>query len=186
MKVEQLSFYEMARTSHIKRWHIVNTANQQNLAEHSYNVAVIGLELYTRVLGVPPTAEFILSLLFHDSAEIRYGDIPTPGKSFMRNFVEDKTLFDAMDDCIMPHVPYTAGGQHDPGGEEFVKLADLIEAAWWIRENGVGAHAAVVADKCWQSVVEFVHRRGWYDACNAILSDLGMPTINRNQRLTPP
>lgn len=185
MKVEPLSFYEVARTSHIKRWHIVNTSSQQNLAEHSYNVTMIGLELYTRVLGVPPTAEFILSLLFHDSAEIRYGDIPTPGKSFMRDFVEDKSLFSSMDDSIMPCIPYS-NSIHDPSGEEFVKLADLIEAAWWIRENGVGAHAKVVADKCWQAVVEFVHRRGWYDACNAVLSDLGMPTINKGQRVTPP
>lgn len=186
MKFEPLSFYEMARTSHIKRWHIVNVANEQNLAEHSYNVTIIGLELYTRVLGSPPPAQFILSLLFHDSAEIRYGDIPTPGKSFIRDFAEDQSLFSTMDDSIMPFVPYTGGVAHDPGGEEFVKLADLIEAAWWIRENGVGVHAKVVADKCWQSVVEFVHRRGWYDACNPILLDLGMPTINKNLRITPP
>lgn len=186
MKVEPISFYELARASHIKRWHIVNTTKQQNLAEHQYNVTVIAMALLGKILSIQPSPAFVLAALFHDSAEIRYGDIPTPGKAFMKEFMEDRELFNNMDDLIMPGVPYTNGATIKEMEADIIKLADLIEAAWWIKENGAGAHAKVVADKCWAAAQEYVHARKWYDDVNPILMDLGMPAINPNLRSTPP
>lgn len=179
MNIEPIGFYELARASHIKRWHIVNTANQQNLAEHHYNVTVIGLELHKRITSDKPTAALMAALLFHDAAEIRYGDIPTPGKAFMRKTLGDfdGDFFEHMDSALVPELPYTCGAVL-PHYEPIIKLADLIEAAWWIRENGVGHHAAVVADKCWRSVVEKVAEMKCYDEANYVLTNLGMPYIS--------
>lgn len=185
MKVEPLSFYELMRTSHISRWHVINTSKDQNLAEHQYNVAVIGMELYRALVGEEPTAHFIAALLFHDSAEIRYGDVPTPGKSFMRQFTNQPNLFEKMDAAITPTVPFF----DDEVGAELgvlVKLADLIEAAWWIGENGVGAHARIVADKCRHQMHDFVHDNAYHGIANPVLIDLGMAPVNRSERTTPP
>jgi hypothetical protein len=186
MKVAPLGFYELARASHVKRWHIINTTREQNLAEHQYNVAVIGLELFKQITGEPATATFMSALLFHDSAEIRYGDTPTPGKAFIQSYVGNGGLFKAMDMDIMPELPYV--DEHAPWDKEseLIKLADLIEAAWWIRENGAGAHASSVANKCYRAMVDMIHSTGHYDAANYVLMNLGMPIVCAAERLTPP
>lgn len=175
MKVEPIEFYELARASHIKRWHIVNTAKEQNLAEHHYNVTVIALALWKHIVGEPASAAFMGACLFHDVAEIRYGDIPTPGKRFLKEYYQ-VDLGD-LDSELVPDIPYTLGviGQVEC---DIIKLADLIEAAWWIKENGLGHHASVVADKCWRSVVEKVAGMKCYEAANFVLTNLGMPYIS--------
>jgi len=189
---KELSFYELARTSHIKRWTIINTTKEQNLAEHQYNVTVIGLELFKRAMLGEPSAHFMTALMFHDSPEIRYGDIPTPGKSFIRsrqNPDEVVDIFHSMDADIMPNLPYLtpSPGRSLSGVERnLIKLADLIEAAWWIGENGAGHHARTVADKCWRAVEDFVHEHEAYDTANPVLMDLGLPFVNQSERLTPP
>lgn len=175
MKVDPIEFYELARASHIKRWHIVNTAKEQNLAEHHYNVTIIAMELHKRILGGLPSAQFMAAALFHDVSEIRYGDVPTPGKKFLREYYQID-LFD-VDKEIMPELPFVCG-EIGFAEREVIKLADLIEAAWWVRENGLGHHASVVADKCWRLVVEFVSKIGHYDAANFVLTNLGMPYIS--------
>ncbi len=191
MNIQSLGFYELARASHVKRWHIINTTREQNLAEHQYNVTVIGLELYKQITGEPARAAFMSALLFHDSAEIRYGDIPTPGKAFIQSYVENDRLFSVMDSKIMPKLPYVDDHgivQDNYGANEWhiIKLADLIEAAWWIRENGAGAHAASVSDKCYRAMVDMVHHMGVYEAANYVLMNLGMPIVCAAERLTPP
>lgn len=187
MNIPPLGFYELARASHIKRWHIINTATQQNLAEHQYNVATISLALRVKIRdnGTPP-ADFVLAALFHDAAEIRYGDIPTPGKQFIKSFVDDPELFDSMDQGILPSIPFSNFGVIDDLDEKIIKLADLIEAAWWIQENGAGAHAKIVASKCRAAVDEYTHSTGWYQPVNQVLVDLGMSPINPHLRATPP
>lgn len=189
MKVEPLSFYELARASHIKRWHIVNTANQQNVAEHSYNVTVIGLELYRLLTGEELTVLFILSLLFHDSPEIRYGDIPTPGKNFMRSVLPEATpgdVFEYMDSIVMPTIPYTCEPCVSISYQEMIHVADTIEAYWWISENGVGAHARAVAEKSRRALISLVNRLDWHDQVNRVLERLGLPYISRDMEVTPP
>ena len=62
----------------------------------------------------------------------------------------------------------------------------MIEAAWWIRENGCGHHAQVVASKLWDSLEGYVHKTGIYTEINSILIDLGMPYVNKAMKDSPP
>lgn len=190
--MSELSFYELARTSHIKRWTIINTTKEQNLAEHQYNVTVIGLAL-GKAAGInAPSNHFILALMFHDSAEIRTGDIPTPGKEFIKKAAGERggvDIFKAIDSVVMPRTPYTPAApmaEFSDVAKSIIKLADLIEAAWWIGENGAGHHARTVADKCWRAVEDFVHKHDMYDIANPVLMDLGLPFVNKSERVTPP
>ena len=186
--MSELSFYELARTSHIKRWTIINTTKEQNLAEHQYNVTVIAMRLFINDVGEEPSARFIAAAMFHDACEIRYGDIPTPGKNFIRmsgTGADGGDIFKYMDAAIMPATPFVRG-ELSALEAVYIKLADLIEAAWWINENGAGHHARVVADKCWRAVEDFVHERELYDCANPVLMDLGLPFVNKSERVTPP
>ena len=180
-----LSFYELARTSHVKRWTIINTTKEQNLAEHQYNVTVIAMRLFINDVGEEISAEFILSAMFHDSAEIRYGDVPTSGKAFIRGASVLHDIFKQMDAAIIPRPPFAH--KWAPDREMlYIKLADLIEAAWWVGENGAGHHARTVAAKCWRAVEDFVHLHDLYDTANPVLIDLGLPFVNKSERITPP
>ncbi len=182
--MSKLSFYELARTSHIKRWTIINTTKEQNLAEHQYNVTIIAMRLFVGELS----AQFIAAAMFHDACEIRYGDIPTPGKNFIRGSgtgADGGDIFKYMDESIMPSIPFI-GGKLSEREAVYIKLADLIEAAWWIGENGAGHHARTVAAKCWRAVEDFVHLHDLYGAANPVLMDLGLPFVNKSERVTPP
>ena len=184
-----MNFYDLMRASHVKRWHIVNTSKEQNLAEHQWNVTVIGLRLYELTEGREPPAGFIAALMFHDVAEIRYGDIPTPGKAFIREMLNEYEsvgdLFDRMDKSVCPATPFVNTA---PGSmwDTIIHLADMIEAAWWIRENGCGHHAQVVASKLWDSLEDYVHKTGLYTEINSILISLGMPYVNKAMKDSPP
>ena len=188
----KMRFGEFMRAAHVQRWHIVNTVKQQNIAEHSYLVALIAMELYAAIVGFDDPGEvnkLIIGALFHDSAEIRYGDIPTPGKNYIRSRTSDD-LFDKLDAELVPTLPYineVVPQRMAP----FIAMADMIEAAWWIRNNGAGDFAHSVADKCWlrlQTELEAVaddHRDEWYQAVNSVLTALGMPVINQEQVAAP-
>lgn len=188
----EIGFYELMRASHVKRWHIVNTTQQQNLAEHQYNVAVIAMELRRVVVGGEPPVEFVLGAMFHDIPEIRYGDIPTPGKEFIRGVLNDQgyegeaDLFHLMDSAIMPHIPYT-GTSHIPAEDDsIITLADMIEAAWWSAENGVGAHAKLVATRLWNQLCAYAIKTGMVDQANHVLQRLSMPYISEETSVLPP
>ena len=182
-----MNFYDLMRASHVKRWHIVNTSKEQNLAEHQWNVTTIGLRLYELTEGREPPAGFIAALMFHDVAEIRYGDVPTPGKAFMREVLGDCAgdFFQHMDKLVCPTTPFV-NNVPDSAWSVMIRLADMIEAAWWIRENGCGHHAQVVASKLWDSLEDYVHKTGLYTEINSILISLGMPYVNKAMKDSPP
>lgn len=103
------------RASNVKRWHIVTTSRPQSMAEHSFNVAHIGVEL-CEALGFPEWRERVAVLaLYHDLEEIYKGDIPTPAKG------EKK-----WDSALTPH--------------SVMKMADLIETYVFALEFAVGRH----------------------------------------------
>lgn len=190
-----MSLYDYLRAGHVKRWHIVNTAISQSLAEHSYLVAMIAMHLHSelepdQIEDIQATAIYAL---FHDITEIRTGDIPTPAKKFMRETGSvNRSTFEHLDAILFPKLPFTRGGEPTDITAMCVKMADVIEAAHWIRENGLGKHAEIVAENCFKKVKNLVDEYelfgdySWYGPVNKILMALGMPYILREERLSPP
>jgi len=189
-----MNFYEFMRAGHVKRWHVVNTVREQSIAEHSFLVAMIALELNTRFEGLETAADdpsLVMGALFHDMPEVRYGDIPTPGKKFLKDYTGNPDLFTEIETFLIPNIPY-----YDPGVTEFaariIKMADVIEAAHWIRDNGAGAHAQIVANKAWSVVVKLtesyteITKTDWYAPVNKVLMSLGMPYVYKDAAITPP
>lgn len=126
----KLRLNDIMRAQYVSRWHIVNMAKQQSVAEHSFNVVMIA----RRLLEVMDKTEYCSVVtemcLFHDLDELVLGDIPTPSK--YRYKLDGVTFPDSslVDWDTVPRDIYL-----------IVKIADFLDAIHFIDDNGVGRHA---------------------------------------------
>ncbi|WP_037282996.1 5'-deoxynucleotidase [Saccharibacillus sacchari] len=133
------------RLKHIKRWSLMRSTMTENVAEHSYHVALlshllctIGNEMYGKSLNADRAATLAL---FHDAPEVFTGDIPTPVKhhneALLSNFrlIEQmgaQRLTDMAPEALQPvYAPLI--GTSEPNAEDrelhaYVKAADRIDA----------------------------------------------------------
>ena len=166
-----LNFRDIYRASHVKRWHVVNVHRQQTLAEHMWLVTMTALEVSMRIKKeVEPGG--IVAALTHDLPEVRYGDIPTPGKRMLREQGRD---LEKIETELMSTLPVASGMWAD-----IIKLADLFEAMFYIEENGYGRHAENVAHVTRFALNDFVRSmqlkwpgHDWHETVNGMLSDVG-------------
>ncbi len=77
-------FAILARMKHIARWGLMRNSLQENLSQHSFDVAVtahalalIGQQYFGKAIDAGQVAA---AALFHDAPEILTGDMPTPVK----------------------------------------------------------------------------------------------------------
>ena len=82
--MEKSFFAMLSRMKHISRWGLMHSARQENLSEHTLEVAylahalaVLGNRRFGR--GYDP-GRAALYALYHDCSEILTGDLPTPVK----------------------------------------------------------------------------------------------------------
>lgn len=193
----KLNLYDYLRAAHVSRWHIINHHGRQNIAEHSFIVTLIAIDLYQQIVGYDPSDDahdadllrLVMAALFHDMPEVRTGDLPTPAKRYIREMLAGRTLdtadiFERIEYDLMPKLPYIGGNVSVALGH-FVLMADVIEAASWIADHGVGAHAKIVTDRIRQRmekrIAEFTGLTGvdWYEPVNRVLMALGMPPAYR-------
>ena len=125
----------LRRLSTVPRWTTVPMTRRQNVAEHSFHVAWIALELanYNKAVeyGDLELGDLLTLALFHDESEAISGDLATP---FKRDWGGD-----AVEDMEQEY----GMGKHfkalDPQAYVIIKMADLIEALMWLNEeNALG------------------------------------------------
>ncbi|MFB9847941.1 5'-deoxynucleotidase [Oceanisphaera arctica] len=79
-------FAHMARMKLIQRWPLMRSIEQENVAEHSLQVAMVAHALAvirnTCFNGTLDPAQAAMHALFHDASEVLTGDLPTPVKYF--------------------------------------------------------------------------------------------------------
>jgi len=129
---------DVMRASSVKRWHTVSTIRQQTLAEHSFNVCMLAKQM-ADMIGMPAQRKALLleMALVHDLDEVFTGDIPTPAKE------QQPINEDWAGDHFLKHI---------------IKLADLIDAFWFIHNWGAGQHAKKVQTDCWN---RFTYHLRW-------------------------
>jgi 5'-deoxynucleotidase len=145
-----LTVYEQLRACHVRRWHIVQTSREQTLAEHSFAVAVIAGSLaaamrWNGLLQESGKLKLLQWALAHDIIEVRTGDMPTPFKRDLEA-IGGKGIVEKAEDRVDAETMAAYRQVRGTEVETIVKLADQIEAIFFLQDNGVGAHAKQVLD----------------------------------------
>jgi 5'-deoxynucleotidase len=135
-------FAYMYRLRYIERWSLMRNVVQENVAEHSYNVAILTHMLCTIANEVfhrdVATNEAVSIALFHDATEVFTGDIPTPVKhqnldilSSFRKIEEiaaDKLFHMIPQELQSVYNPLITGKTDQTELRRYVKAADLLDA----------------------------------------------------------
>jgi 5'-deoxynucleotidase YfbR-like HD superfamily hydrolase len=136
---------DLLSLSNVHRWTVIATSRHQSVAEHSYRVAVISIELLARlgVLDLDSKFQTVAWALVHDWPETLTGDID--GK-FKRMFPDIHDSLRRVENLTFPE--YARMGAQTPVKlRQIVKVADYIEALTFIQEFGAGQRAQAVFDE---------------------------------------
>jgi 5'-deoxynucleotidase len=92
-KMSKYNFYAfISRMKYIGRWGLMRSTKQENVSEHSLDVAVIAHALtiiQRKRLNIDANSDKIaLYAIYHDASEIFTGDLPTPVK-YYNNVIKD-------------------------------------------------------------------------------------------------
>lgn len=132
--MNQMDIKHRLRLTQVKRYGIFHMNRDQSVAEHSFNVAMIAIELIEDLDDDDLYGAVVVYALFHDMDEVLSGDIPSPFKRKLRT------------EC--PGVIPVLDGV--PVGSDMVrnivKLADLLEAMYYCREFGGSRSAGEVEE----------------------------------------
>ncbi|AIZ01424.1 hypothetical protein CJY_0025 [Vibrio phage CJY] len=132
-----MQIQNILRAGHVPRWQLCDTTRTQSIAEHMFNVAMIARHMCAHIgITGDEMNEIVMQALTHDMDEVILGDMPTVTKQRLREAgIEPNGLIDCTETII-----------EDPLAKQLIKIADLVEAAWWIDEHGIGRHAERVAE----------------------------------------
>ena len=152
-------FYAMlSRMKNIYRWGLMRNTRQENLSEHSLEVAYIAHALAiirNRRLGGNTDANAVaVAALFHDTSEIITGDLPTPIKYYNTDIKSVyKDIEKVAQDRLLNLLPgdlkadYEPLYSPDPEAAKIIKAADKISALIKCIEESVGGNREFEAAK---------------------------------------
>ena len=134
-------FAYMARMKLIRRWSLMKSVTEENIAEHSAQVAQIAHALAlikNRFFGGELDADRIATIaLYHETAEVLTGDLPTPIKYYNPEIRQAyKQIEGVANEKLITMLPeelradYRSLIMEDPSSYEYalVKAADKISA----------------------------------------------------------
>lgn len=128
---------DLRRLSHVQRWGIVPRLRQQNVAEHSFYVAlytdricgILGLDDATRLAAIRYALE-------HDAAEAFTGDLPSPMKAHVAGL-------DELEARVRRHVLGGDPAEPEESARTAVKVADLLDAVLYLNEESAMGNGRV-------------------------------------------
>ncbi len=81
----------MDRMKYIKRWQLMRSTREENIMEHSQEVAMLSHALVTIhnevFAGNADVAKTVLYALYHETSEVMTGDLPTPIKYYNQSIL---------------------------------------------------------------------------------------------------
>lgn len=136
---------DLLALSHVPRWCNVAISRPQSVADHTFRVSAIYLELCDR-LHRDPTLKGLTWANVHDGPEANTGDIPGDFKS--------QALGDLREAERKSTPWWSRDLEPTEQDKRLVKLADKIETYTYILKFGVGPHAERVAGLCREQLKE--------------------------------
>lgn len=132
--IQNLSTNDILLAQHVKRWHMIRMRDEQSVAEHSFNVAMLTVKLLRAldkdgVYAISPEEQLAVMewALCHDIHEIEHGDVPSPS---------------AIDRGNADHIFWTVR-KREKGptleARNFVSLMDKVEAYLYFLHHGCDA-----------------------------------------------
>lgn len=138
----------------VPRWSIVPHIKPQNVAEHSFRVAVIAYALISKIpVFKNYTNEAIKWAILHDAPERFTADIPTPAKKIIS---PDRLAIMEYDACPWYLPMLTNLRCSSAPVVAVVALADLLEAITFIDGYGEGTITRAVVNQLYSQVGEMV------------------------------
>lgn len=148
------NFYAyLSRMKLIKRWSLMRNIQEENIAEHSHQVAVIAhalaLAANTYFQGHVDVGKVALLALYHDAGEVVIGDLPTPVKYFNPQIkLSYGQIEDIAKDKLLSFLPGELSAQYQPlfyadeDSHEYrlVKAADKLSAYVKCLEEGTAGN----------------------------------------------
>lgn len=137
---EEFDFYAyLMRMKYIKRWALMRSTSEENIMEHSWEVAVIAHALAIikneKFGGSIDEYKTLCLAVYHETSEVVTGDLPTPIKYFNREINSAyKSLEKDANERLIAKLPEELQNRYrefildDPGSEEhkLMKYADRI------------------------------------------------------------
>lgn len=137
---EEFDFYAyLMRMKYIKRWALMRSTSEENIMEHSWEVAVIAHALAIikneKFGGKVDEYKTLCLAVYHETSEVVTGDLPTPIKYFNREINSAyKSLEKDANERLIAKLPEELQNRYrefildDPGSEEhkLMKYADRI------------------------------------------------------------
>lgn len=137
---EEFDFYAyLMRMKYIKRWALMRSTSEENIMEHSWEVAVIAHALAIikneKFGGSVDEYKTLCLAVYHETSEVVTGDMPTPIKYFNREINSAyKSLEKDANERLIAKLPEELQNRYrefildDPGSEEhkLMKYADRI------------------------------------------------------------
>lgn len=137
---EEFDFYAyLMRMKYIKRWALMRSTSEENIMEHSWEVAVIAHALAIikneKFGGSVDEYKTLCLAVYHETSEVVTGDLPTPIKYFNLEINSAyKSLEKDANERLIAKLPEELQNRYrefildDPGSEEhkLMKYADRI------------------------------------------------------------
>ena len=137
---EEFDFYAyLMRMKYIKRWALMRSTSEENIMEHSWEVAVIAHALAIikneKFGGSVDEYKTLCLAVYHETSEVVTGDLPTPIKYFNREINSAyKSLEKDANERLIAKLPEELQNRYrefildNPGSEEhkLMKYADRI------------------------------------------------------------
>lgn len=151
-------FAQLARMKLIHRWPLMRSIEQENVAEHSLQVAMVAHALVviknTFFEGALDPATAATQALFHDASEVLTGDLPTPVKYFNDDIARAYKDIEAIaEQSLLDMLPPELQAAYAPllctaveaGYAHVIKSADLLCAYLKCAEEISGGNKEFVA-----------------------------------------
>ncbi len=163
MTMKQSHFFaHLARMKLIQRWPLMRSISEENVSEHSLQVAFVAHALAlikNKKFGADLNPERVAILaMYHDSSEVLTGDLPTPVKYYNPDIAKEYKKIEAAAEqkllSMLPQefqqdfAPFLLADEADPDEANIVKQADCICAYLkCLEELSAGNHEYALAKK---------------------------------------